>query len=536
MNSRALGGWLPLSTGARNALGAIAVYAAGLFVTVYSWMPLLDAEWSIIDDHEVMWMIGTRDRLPLTALPGKLLATEVGRSDSTRFRPSYYGARLLEAATWGKHPGAWYAMRFAVALVLAATLCSVCLAVAGPLPSLGFIPFALTRPYWADIFARLGPSETYAVLGVCAVVIGVRRGLVRGFGAIACTLVCAGTILAAGSKENFTLLALVPTLILVVHFARLSVRLRVLLFCALVYVAWIVTHVVLALHAAGHDVYQQDVSPGGRMGLLLPFIQRPEVIAWLGGTLLLLLVAALMPARGPTSTAEPALQERTVRSATAVFGLLTLYATQFVFYFGRWPDGAVPRYLFPGMLAAQLALFLGAAALMRVVGGRLPSALLARALPFFLAIGYLTVASADSSVNRAASLRQVDDTRSFSGKMRAVTEYLRSHPESTLVLGSHSPWDHEPIFSIDRYVRAAGITNPIAVKLAAYGAGSFDASAAPLEHDLARQLEVLEQTGVTDISPDFVPFSRAGTGKACFSLGLSGPPVESCAVGMRIWQ
>ena len=207
----------------RRSLGALLCFGFALFYSLYNWLPLLDARWSIIDDHEIVAAIGIGDRLPFSEIPVALGKTEVGNAGiATRFRPSYYSLRFLEAATWGKQPQMWYAARIVIAVFFAVVLAGAGLRLSGAIPTFGFLFFELSRPYWVDIFARLGPAETYAVFGVSLIMLGFIVSTKKGWRALPCFFVALGIVVAAGSKENFIILAALPLWLIFSPTVRLS--------------------------------------------------------------------------------------------------------------------------------------------------------------------------------------------------------------------------------------------------------------------------------------------------------------------------
>jgi hypothetical protein len=66
------------------------------------------ANWGLIDDHEIFYFPGPDLHLPLTDVWNTLLAkTEVG-SLQGHFRPGYYAVKLIEASLWGGNVHLWY--------------------------------------------------------------------------------------------------------------------------------------------------------------------------------------------------------------------------------------------------------------------------------------------------------------------------------------------------------------------------------------------------------------------------------------------
>jgi len=216
-------------------------YGLAIFIALYSWGPLLDAKWGLFDDHEIIRFVGMDERLPPSRFIETLNATELNpNSTQTRFRPSYYVLRAIEAMIWGKDPALWYGFRIAVAVVFGFSLAYVSLSFAGPILSIGFLIFVLSAPYWADIFARAGPAELYAVFGVSLIFFSIGRLKHKTSASLfqVCALVC-GVIIATGSKENFLFLIFIPVFLLCSRQIKLRSMSGFLLVFSILFVLWI---------------------------------------------------------------------------------------------------------------------------------------------------------------------------------------------------------------------------------------------------------------------------------------------------------
>ena len=203
---------------------------------------------------------------------------------------------------------------------------------------------------------------------------------------------------------------------------------------------------------------------------------------------------------------------------------------QFVFYDGKWPEGSELRYHFPGVLAGHLALLFGLGAFVHLIRTSLIGSGWIIAVPLIASFCFLAAASGDFRQNRVRSMAVVQSTSYFMAKLDIAIDYLRKYPSSTLVLNSHSVQDYEPIFSLVRFVRAAGIMNAIALDLDGYSSKTFP------DGSLAFDLSMgLEDHGYLK-EHDLVPFSSVNVKQGrCFSLGLSGPPLRICTEGVTIW-
>src|SRR5262245_49428079 len=86
--------------------------------------PMLSADFSMIDDHEIVKMLGGDARLSLSKVV--TMIPEWAIEYNGRFRPGYYSLRLLESAIAGDSAPFWYANRLALALLSAlAIYCGV---------------------------------------------------------------------------------------------------------------------------------------------------------------------------------------------------------------------------------------------------------------------------------------------------------------------------------------------------------------------------------------------------------------------------
>ncbi len=516
----------------RISFGALICFSFALFYSLYSWLPLLGARWSIIDDHEIVATIGIRDRLPLSEIPAALGRAEIGNPGiAIRFRPSYYSLRFLEAASWGKQPHIWYVARIVISVFFALVLTAVCLRLGGPILTFGFLFFELSRPYWSDIFARLGPAETYAVFGVSLIMLGFIVATKKGWRSLPCIFVALGVVIAAGSKENFIILAALPLWLVFSPTVRLSLGLKSIFGIVLAYLGWISITVVRRLQHAGHDVYANPISIESRFGLLHSLITRSDVLAWLSVCLLLLVLVHTWKVRDE-------LKEFLLKGLNAYIWamvvLLAVFASQYVFYYGVWPAGAVPRYMFPGMLAKHFAIFLLFIVVTKIISIK-PFRLRGVVWVVYLmaSLYVLKLSVQDFNANRTASKEMVTNSISFTTRLNEALDFLRAHPSAGLILSSNNVLDYEPLFSIERFVRASGLTNPVALKLNGYSSEdySYSKDSERLAFTLTESLEKIQNFG----GSGFVPIRAADAIVECFSMGMSGPPLARCTSGNIIW-
>jgi hypothetical protein len=514
-----------------HSLGWLSCLALAILITAYNWLPLRSAAWSLIDDHEVIAAIGARPRLPVSEIYQQLLQTEVADPTRTRrFRPAYYLLRFVEAATWGKNVSLWYWTRIFIAGAFALFLTHFCVRFAGPILSLGFLAFALSRPYWSGIFSGLGPGETYAALGVALIYAGMSQTFTGRLSCWAWGFTALGTVIAAGSKENFLIVGFLLVWLLFLPRTRVSTMAKIGTGIILMYVGWIGLTIIRVLSQTGVDVYLQSTSASSRLVLLSEFIMRPDVLIWSIAIALVLLVAvSLRIIASKDSVKALTASHKLIHTATALSLLFFLFACQFIFYNGKWPSGTAARYLFPGLLAKHLALLVGGATLVYLICTGLHKPRWAISVSILISAGFLVAARGDWQDNRAQSKNVVETSRRFMSKMETTKDYLWGNPSAALILNSYSMWDFEPVFSVARFIRAAGITNSIAVQFHRDLSGT--SAQTPLEVQLSKELTQFQLSGGGE---SFVPLASVDISKDCFSLGFHGPPLEDCR-GLTVW-
>jgi len=510
--------------------GTVLSFSFTILFSLYSWLPLLDAKWSIIDDHEVVTAIGPRDRLPILEIPYALNKTEVGAdSNFLRFRPSYYSIRYFEAAIWGKQPSLWYATRIIIFSIFAVVLTAIGLRTGGVVLTLGFLVFEFSRPYWSDIIARLGPSETYAVLGVSLTMISFLFADKKGWSTLPCLLLTVGIIVAAGSKENFVILSILPLWLIFSSIPRLSLKLKSILSIGLAYSLWISAVIIDRLRHIGHDIYAQSTSLGSRLTSFYSFVLSPEILVLFAICLPLFFFII--------HTKKENAQEKSWlisinKYILSIVALLALIFSQHFFYGGHWLHNVHTRYAFPGMFAVHAAFFLLFVVAAKIAGvrsqkltGHIWIIYLVGALSFSaLSIGKITS-------NRISSIARASASNSFTEKLNEAFDFLRAHPNSLLIINSHSVWDYEPIFSIQRFAQASGLTNPIILNISGYSPSSFSADSQKLELSLSTTLNNLQNQG----GQGFKSLRKLDSISKCFSMGMSGPPLAECESGNIIY-
>jgi hypothetical protein len=515
--------WLSYGGTQPRRVELVLVLLFSAFTTFYLWGPGLHAEWWIIDDHEIHRFIGRNEHMPLSQLvPNLLEKTEIGNPASIgRFRPGYYITRLVECFLWGKNPTMWYAFRMALFFASLSIAILLLFRLVGLVPAILIAVLMLSDTYWADIFARLGPAETYAVFGLAIYSLAfaeLRQALqssqpIRRGWRMNCwtALLFVGTFLAAGSKENFTLLALPSAYLAYTAFrnrkgsavVQVGLLLNVLLPLGIV----IVTLSVLA--SSGADVYSNPVSPMHRLNLVLNFFRNGEWRNILLTGLVVITAGGVLASYKSGADVERRRVLRRLLYAQLLIGMI--YLSQYIFYNGSWPNQT--RYDFPGVLL----LYVIPALVLNTVYRLVPHTL--RTATLVAGIAVLTVWAfterQDLRRLRKLSMANVERTEAFTGKLHDVVTEVSRSPRKPVVLEVHDTDDYEPSSSIALFLYSSGVNNSIELKLIDCSSQLHPRGTS--QHKLAVTLEQLMMHG--DPETHLVPFDSSG--QDVFTIGFS---------------
>jgi hypothetical protein len=125
---------------------------------------------------------------------------------------------------------------------------------------------------------------------------------------------------------------------------------------------------------------------------------------------------------------------------------------------------------------------------------------------------------------RGACIYVAGKTQRFTHDIRRMAATIRKDPSRPVVFVSRSPMDVEPLISVQRFLRADGVNNPIIIALDGYGPNNFPAGS--FEQILAKQLETLARQGGNGYAP---PETATKSDKR-FIIDFSGetsPPSQS---------
>jgi hypothetical protein len=501
---------------------------------------MLGAKWGLIDDHEILNFIGPYSSLPLENIASAISTTELAwDSSASRFRPSYYFLRIFESVVWGKNASLWYGFRILVSIFFSISLTRLLITLIGPVIGLGFLLFISTQLYWVDIFANAGPSEVYAVLGCTMILVALSSNLnlvqvstKKGL------LISLGLIIAFGSKENLLFLAAVPLYILFNKKYIKTVGAKYFLSLALLFIAYTTLSLYFRLKGMQVDIYQNDTSFWTRISLFKAFMLQKNVWMWMLSacslsSICLVIYRYFYP---PTSEKKKQLKSLNITFIKYQLLLIMIYASQYIFYAGKWPISD-SRYYFPGVLAFDfgiLLLLMFSLNLIKIVIDKNKWELTLHSL---VLVTLLSISLNNFPDSHLRAVHRTQVTKSFDDKFSLVLKVLAENPNLPLIIMANHPTDYEPIFALNRFLYSYANHNPLAVKVNDE-AFKINSSDDPQIKWLKEAIKDLSLNGARSKRKDlyFDPINNFDEHN-CISVGLSGPPVMSCKYGaIRLWN
>jgi hypothetical protein len=480
----------------------------------------LRARWSVFDDHEIMWFMGSAEQLPFEHILPQLFRTEVSpHSDLPRFRPAYYGLRLLETWAWGKHPAAWYAAHLSILCFFMITIWGLASTRMGYLAAGLLASSTVTLPFWSGIFSALGPGETYAVLGLALYFIGADMVCRHQHAAWGWCLLLFGTIIATGAKENMLLLALPLPFLLWRRFRRPGSKWLPILVVgiAMFWSGWIAFTLVSRLRVAGGDVYANPIGVRDRLLPILGLGRNPAILGLLAAVALFWALWFVWRGR------DVRLARASLTCLMWIAAFISLYASQVVFYDGLWPTGT--RYDFPGMLIWPGLLVIISWYILELSSRASQLALrvlLAAAIPS-LGVVALLCSLENASIAREVAARNVAATAGWTALIDRTARIAREHEDYALVIQSNDPADFEAVLSIPRFLTAYGAPNSAFLLWTPRRRGISNYLGS-----MSDQLVRMSENGVPNL---YMPLARLDAGDTrCILLVVSGRPRWPCRI------
>ncbi len=512
-----------------------AIIASG-WLSYHCFGQTFGAQWMIIDDHTIALLLGPDRRFSLSEFIPALLETEVGRpGQEGRFRPAYYVMLLSEALLAGDNPGAWYGFRiFYFGCLLAGTWLA-CFRLVGFWGGLGIVLWISSVPIWQDVFARLGPGESYAAFGLglylpclAFLLLDYGRLSLSQRGIVATVFLIANFIL-MGSKENWLALLLPNTLVAgVLFFKRCLDKCYTWSFILSTVYALAIGGILLAgLLNKGHvyaSVYGDSFAEKPFGQALREYGAAAWQAFWIPSVVVFLVFVLLLGAVNFRSSLKPLAIRIGLASMFLVATFFVLFVWHMYFYAGNWM--ILKRYAFPGEVLI-IFLWAGTAA----IASYAARALQWRYVPFALSLGFLWFAYSQMVPRawdqlRGASSVTVNSSHIFTGYLDKVHEWALHNPKTAIVVeitGSGVDWEFEPAISVIRFLTYYGLGNRLFLRLH----GPTDPPTVPVLRDFMVRLS---ETGELDGLPRarVKPIGRLRKGRRCLSLGVRRNVETTC--------
>ncbi len=491
--------------------------------------PNLKARLGPIDDHEIVKWLGSDRKLQLREMPGMFFETEIGKfGNHARYRPSYYGIRLIETYLWRDYAIGWYAFRLFTFVLFSTVLIVLLMKYVGlPISMLTYL-YVVNGKYWSDILARLGPAEIYAVPGLALYAVGcyLLWNEIDRYSRLGWILLFGGFIISVGAKENFLFLVL-PTLILVTklikqqRLGKLGIIATLIMFG---YATLITSSIMINAIKTGSNVYGTSIFGKDWVTKLLgdgkPLI-RSIVNAWELKLLIVIIGYVLFAGKSKTRT-----RKKILRVTLVYFGvmllLLTAFVSQYVYYGSISPAGM--RYDFPKMMIPVLIWVVIAKYLVEVLEKLKMKRL--RLLPYVV-LGVFLIQRINISHYhniRAQAERNAKATRKFMTQLEANVGVLKNHPDIPLVIESGNPFDYELIVSLRRYLDYFDVGNDALLRYESNPKYTNSSLGALLD----KRLVDASKNGSTKYLKGFLSYDVLTLSGGCYSMVIGEAKSKEC--------
>ena len=407
---------------------------AALAVLLYMMWPALWIRFGIIDDHDIIDIIGHNARLPVLDIPTAVVSRL--NEPLGRFRPVYWLGRVVESATVGQHAGLWYFDRFLLSTVALTAIYLTAVRFMAVLPGvlISLLPFS--GPQF-ETWTRLGPNEAYAFPLMCIGLALTIRGILRERSPAHLWVGYAFLALAALAKENFLLVSVVMVAASALHFGLRKLGERDWWTVGTALALGLLNLVAVAVKSTRYgSVYPLTRSLDSLESSYHFAVDNQNRYAYLYASVVLALVMLAASYRRDIS-------RRGLLRYTAL--VILLAALQIAFYTGAPQAG---RYLYPIALVPVFVWGVVAVLCKGLVTGRV------RALATsFVAITLLFPLARGIEAARSNSEQSVKATAAFETSLAKVEAAAVNSRADAIVL---QPWepstDVERVLSLARYI------------------------------------------------------------------------------------
>ena len=449
-----------------NILKYLRMLVALTFFFVFSFLLIgknLQSKWWIIDDHEIVAYIGKDFRLSARDWWISLKGSEAFHPGvSPRYRPVYYFLRFTEMSLWGKSPFGWYIARFLIFVIFQFVMWLIIRKWIGNLLSAIYVIYLLLPAFWYDLVLRLGPSEIYAVVGICLYAIGFIKLWLLPTGKISWLIYIFGTLLCVGSKENFIFLLPLICLVclrttLLKKWSIFGVVSWLFVFITTMFIFWAF---FVSSQNIGSDIYSQTTNIYSRLLLLSDGLRlfSTNYIVWLFP--IQLLVVLLYSVYKHIFTKQ--LLFKLLHFVLWYVYFIVVWISQYIFYNGIWPQGN--RYDFPGVLVIPilwLENYIFLQYLLKLFKLNRYSIFISICFGLYL---FFNIYTNGFTEFREAVNNNLSRTQHFTDNMTDLTNGINHNSGCNIVVMTDNPWDYEGIVSVGQFLESEGVKNSYSVK------------------------------------------------------------------------
>jgi hypothetical protein len=500
---------------------------------------LSQAQWSVYGDHELRAYLIAYPHLSIGDIPSLLSKTVAGYPGKlTRYNPINYVFYASEALAWGNNYFFLNTARIAGFCIFSVFLFLGLCRFFPALVACALGALCLIGTYWKFVWIGFSTNEQYiALLGIpftwtyVRLYWHARRG--NSDMPISWVTCLAFAALLAGTKEPMLITAPAVVVLLGVslyHEARFDYRVLASgIALALMFVIAVTIGVGLFAHGSV-DFYGNSLAPTERL---------LKILAGLRHYPFPLLIALAIVSFGLSRAAKkiPEMEDtlRTINVAVQFQFWLLLVSLSLMLFYDGWPAGN--RYMFPGELIVFVSFLIPLFIFGQIVKASRPKFW----IPYQVAIFVLAVSMVawrGYRDFRSEAAAYVARSQTFTASIFKVAAQAKSMPNAQIVVEAISPYDLEPIFSVNRFLVSLGVTNPMFVRTHELSAGvypktSFFQGLIDTIKAVSEQGSITYDTGVGVLPSPFLinykPFSNFSPSSPCLSVRLKEAPYDGCA-------
>ena len=514
--------------------------AMSLLLSIFLVGENLRAEWRIIDDHEIAAFLGSDHLLRVQELPSVMGITDFARfKEIMRFRPAYYPLRIAEVILWGANPHLWYASRMILFALFIFLLWWMTADAIGVLGGVIFTMFILASHYWSKIILYISGAEPYACVGTALFFWSFFR-LCRPIKWEKTTeartthwwiLLSIGGFIAAGSKENFVPLILLPILaLLAISIHRKALRL--IPFLSIVFLLSTITTIIgfvgYATLRSGHDVYFRSTSLTARLPIALGSISYTVNNLHILPILVIAIILSVFAYCRTRDWRKTFMPWR--HYWLFLIYLIVIYASQYVYYNGDIPLGS--RYAFPAVLCQEifwLVCFLLGSELLTIARLHQVALLCIRTVFLVIITAGIVMQGGLFTIRRAAH-ENLLRTQTFAQEITVLRTLVALTPTLPIILEPAYCFSHyEPPFSVARFLLFEHVQNPIYLTMKE----DMKERDSLLGGPLCRQLQYYSREGRLEHGYNIHPL-REFHGGDCVSIVFNNAVPQTCKCSFSI--